>query len=196
MLSLLSDLNPNKYTHRTYVISSGDGFSASKAVNFERMLEARTSPSTLRATAKITNQERSRSQTPSYSIHFVPRARRIHQSLLTTPVSSVRCLKACLSLLRSPTPPIYPDLILINGPGTSVIVLIASLLLRFFAVSGSQGKMRSIYIESWARVKRLSLSGRILVAVGAVDRVLVQWEELSERGFGEYMGCLVGNVTS
>ena len=59
------------------------------------------------------------------------------------------------------------------------------------AVRGTSGKMRSIYIESWARVKGLSLSGRILVATGAVDRVLVQWEGLAGTGRGEFRGCLV-----
>lgn len=51
--------------------------------------------------------------------------------------------------------------------------------------------MRSIYVESWARVNGLSLSGKILVALGAVDRVLVQWEGLAQKGKGEFRGCLV-----
>ena len=37
--------------------------------------------------------------------------------------------------------------------------------------------MRSIYIESWARVRTLSLSGRILKPL--VDRFLVQWPQLA-----------------
>jgi beta-1,4-N-acetylglucosaminyltransferase len=49
--------------------------------------------------------------------------------------------------------------------------------------------MRTIYVESWARVRRLSLSGTILV--GVVDRFLVQWEGLRGLGRAEYIGVLV-----
>jgi beta-1,4-N-acetylglucosaminyltransferase len=180
MLSLLTDLDPYFYRHRSYVVSSGDNFSARKAIDFERYL-----------TEKFPN-------TPeSYDISYVPRARRIHQNLLTAPLSSLRCLFACLSVLRSPAPPspstayTYPDLILTNGPATATILIFASLLLRFFSVPGTSGRMRTIYVESWARVKGLSLSGKILMAVGACERVLVQWEGLSRAGRGEFRGVLV-----
>lgn len=188
MLSLLADLDPSSYTQRTYIISSGDDFSASKAVDFEQNL---TSHSSSRANAFS-------DRTSSYSLHFVPRARKIHQSLLTAPFSCLQCFIACICLLHSPPFPnssvhthTYPDLILLNGPSNSVLVLFATLFLRFFAFPGTFGKMRSIYVESWARVNGLSLSGKILVALGAVDRVLVQWEGLAEKGKGEFRGCLV-----
>lgn len=90
-----------------------------------------------------------------------------------------------------------PDLILVNGPGTAVIVVFASLILRFLALdrSGSRGRVRrptrTIYIESWARVKTLSLSGRILAGAGAVDRMLVQWEPLKGKAGAEWMGWMV-----
>lgn len=181
MLSLLADLDTTSYTHRSYILSSGDDFSVRKAVDFEEKLAPR---SRLEATnANIP---------PSYSLHFVPRARKIHQSLLTTPLSSLQCFIACILFLNSgpPSPAYrnnYPDLILINGPATSVLVLLAALILRFFALPGTYGKMRSIYVESWARVKALSLSGKILVRMGAVDRVLVQWEGLAKEGRIEYL---------
>ena len=194
MLSYLTNLDSTLYTHRTYVISSGDEFSAQRAIEFERTLDIKTSTYKLNTTASLPRSQSKKSKHPSYSLCFVPRAREIHQSLLTTPLSSLHCLKACISLLcfpTPPTPPTYPDLILVNGPATSVILIIASLLLRFFSLPGTKGKMRSIYIESWARVNKLSLSGRILVGMGAVDRIMVQWEELAGRGLGEYRGWLV-----
>ncbi|MCJ1469066.1 UDP-N-acetylglucosamine transferase subunit [Pseudocyphellaria aurata] len=202
MLSLLADLDPSSYTHRTYVISSGDDFSASKAVDFEHHLTS-PSPSPVNAfsggpceTSHGPSDVDAKST--SYSLHFVPRARKIHQSLLTAPISCLQCFFACIRLLYSPSLPTssmrahsYPDLILLNGPSNSVLVLLAALFLRFFALSGTSGKMRSIYVESWARVNGLSLSGKILVTLGAVDRFLVQWERLAEKGNGEYRGCLV-----
>lgn len=187
MLSLLEDLDTTSYTHRTYIISSGDDFSARKAVDFEEKLATRSGsdkPDEKAATNTILLS--------SYSLHFVPRARRVHQSLLTAPLSSLQCFIACIILLNSgPSSPAYlngyPDLIIINGPATSVLVLLAALILRFFAFPGTYGKMRSVYVESWARVKALSLSGKILVAMGAVDRVLVQWEGLAKEGRLEYL---------
>lgn len=95
---------------------------------------------------------------------------------------------------------------MLNGPGTAVIVVFAALLLRFFGLdkskelAGREGKApqpqprrrtRTIYIESWARVQKLSLSGLILARSGAVDRLLVQWEPLKGKGGAEWMGWMV-----
>jgi beta-1,4-N-acetylglucosaminyltransferase len=209
MLSLLQDLDTRSYTHRTYVISSGDSFSALKAQEFESRLADTRRKTAEKKEGRV--EAGKAGEAGTYSIRIVPRARRIHQSALTAPWDCLRCLLACLHLLTTPPTPIpppqssspaltrlptttLPDLILLNGPATATILVIASLLLRFVGWRGSRGKMRSIYIESWARVRKLSLSGRILVAAGACERVLVQWEGLRE-GMGgrgvEFRGCLV-----
>lgn len=205
MLSLLHNLDPNRYTHRSYVISSGDEFSAGRAREFEGGLVGRK---------REREKDRERDERDEsggggmkeegkgkeigkegtggdegYSIHTVPRARSVHQSLLSTPLTSLHCLYTCLLLLHN-HPHGYPDLILTNGPATSLILILASTILRFFAL-GTGEKMRTIYIESWARVKRPSLSGRIIVYGGLCNRVLVQWKGLEERGWGEYRGPLV-----
>ncbi|KAF2085947.1 glycosyltransferase family 1 protein, partial [Saccharata proteae CBS 121410] len=195
MLSMLRKLDPERFlvdwAWRTYVVSEGDGFSAERAGEFEAGLVGRA------------RRGGSGKGPRCYDIRVVPRARRIHQSLLTAPWSALQCLWSCFSVLSSPSltrsttsttsTTLYPSLILTNGPGTAVIVLLASLLLRFFDVRGanSSGRMRSVYIESWARVKKLSLSGRLVVRV--VDRFVVQWEGLVERtgGRGEFLGVLV-----
>lgn len=195
MINILSSVPEldRLFTHRTYVVSSGDSFSAQKARDFEGQLGSTTSnPSP---------------STPSYTIATIHRARKIHQPLLTTPFSSLRCLRDSLRVLRQHDR--YPDLILTNGPGTGVIVVLASIILLFFGFHGPTishpsspssspssassssspppppppeshhptGRMRSVYIESWARVRTLSLSGRILKPL--VDRFLVQWPQLA-----------------
>ncbi|MCJ1434919.1 UDP-N-acetylglucosamine transferase subunit [Xylographa pallens] len=235
MLSLLQDLPPTSYTHRSYVVSSGDDFSAAKAIAFEADLAAKctTANAPAHAHATATNGTR-RASYGSYDIAFVPRARRIHQPLLTTPMDALRCLWACFAVLRRPslppstaahpapaarayppraqppppsaTPLTYPHLILTNGPATATVLVLAALLLRlvpsvllpFLGLPRTAGTMRCIYVESWARVRRLSLSGRLLVAGGMCDRVLVQWEGLARegwkgRGWGkrEFRGALV-----
>lgn len=238
MLSLLTGLNPAYYTYRSYVVGSGDEFSAGRAREFERGIAGRgekkgeeeeeeeeveeeeedkeykeeaekenynASFTTTRKGPKIEHpsttkkkKKKKRNNNSAYTIHTVPRARQIHQPLLTSPLTSLRCLRACLTLLlRHPTG--YPDLILTNGPATSLVLILASTILRYFsflpfvsrAGRGGEGGMRVIYVESWARVKRPSLSGRIIVWCGLCDRVLVQWKGLQDRGWGEYKGVLV-----
>ena len=61
-----------------------------------------------------------------------------------------------------------------------MIVVLASLLLLIFGLAPLEGQaaMRSVYIESWARVRTLSLSGKILRWM--VGRFLVQWPGLAD----------------
>ncbi|KAI5293573.1 UDP-N-acetylglucosamine transferase subunit [Ascosphaera acerosa] len=160
---------------------------------------------------------------PSYCIVTVPRARKVHQSLLTAPFSTLRCLGACLRLfIEGPSAPALdgepwrlPDVVLANGPATALCVVVAARLVRALlcvaaylnpgtghdhgwvrAVSQQQQQQqqqqdlahgqrlarqavrpRIIYVESWARVTSLSLSGRL--AMPLADRFLVQWQGLA-----------------
>lgn len=197
MLSMLRrmKLDPSKYTYRTYIVSSGDNISATKAVEFETQY--------LNQLQKATATDHNFAE--SYTIVTVPRARRVHQSYLTAPFSTLKSFWACLLVLRGryadqrPLPSSmaspYPDAILTNGPATAVCVILAARLLRlynyargFFSLkSASQGgcltptdyQLRTIFIESWARVTTLSLSGKILLPFA--DRFLVQWPALEGR---------------
>jgi beta-1,4-N-acetylglucosaminyltransferase len=210
MLSMLRrmPLDPNTYTFRTYVVTSRDSFSASKAAAFE---------ATLHAQYKDSKQ----TQNQDYEIITVPRARRVHQSYLTAPFSTIQCFWACLQVLRgrhadqqrskrnAKSP--YPDLILTNGPATAVCVVLGAKLLRFWIAlsailqlktsqtskdnSATTSPLRTVFIESWARVTTLSLSGKILLPF--VDRFLVQWPNLEGkqawRGMrkAEYVGTII-----
>jgi beta-1,4-N-acetylglucosaminyltransferase len=233
MFYLLRELDTRKYTHRTYVVSSGDAFSAQRAAEFEQELEKRekerlreqeankeTKSQDGAAKIKLTDTdgnthvlENIRLGKPActgpdhYNIAVVPRARKIHQPLFTTPISALYCLWASFTpLLRAPpllpnqplTSPYevvaadLPDMIITNGPATAVIIVLASLILRFFNIrsANTRGKCKTVYAESFARVKTLSLSGKLLLKV--VDRFLVQWEELAGAGGrAEYWGVLV-----
>ncbi|KAG9190704.1 beta-1,4-N-acetylglucosaminyltransferase [Alternaria panax] len=236
MFYLLRHLDTRKYTHRTYVVSSGDAFSAQRAAEFERGLEDKEKEQLRQQdTEKEVGHQDGTGRRPvmdmtdadgvmhvvgekkgdrpactgpdHYDIANVPRARKIHQPLLTTPLTSLYTLLASFApLLRAPpllasqapTTPYeaaaadLPDLIITNGPATAVILIFASLVLRYFNIKGanSRGKCRTVYVESFARVKTLSLSGKLLLRV--VDRFLVQWEELEGAGGrAEYWGVLV-----
>jgi beta-1,4-N-acetylglucosaminyltransferase len=93
------------------------------------------------------------------------------------------------TLIARPTKITSPDLILTNGPATGVIMVLASLIVRYFRLQ-SGGQMRTVFVESWARVRTLSLSGKILLHFGLTDRFFVQWETL-KGGRKEWRGFLV-----
>lgn len=207
-------LDPTLYTYRTYVVSSGDSFSAGKAVEYEEQL------------TRTWKQENS--NIGSYNVVTVPRARRVHQSYLTAPFSTLHCLWSCFQVLRGTHPaqksdssvhPVYPDVILTNGPATALCVVVAAKILRLWhaifsalsclaylgQASASSGRqdgepasrfpLRTIFIESWARVTSFSLSGKLLLPL--VDRFVVQWPNLEGRRAWpgmrktEYVGPLV-----
>lgn len=206
-------LDPSVYTYRTYVVSAGDNFSAAKAVEFEDSLLDRRQES-IDQGRQVKNDSASDSGTAGpYTVVTVPRARRVHQSYLTAPLSTLQCLWACLLLLRGLHADqkslrmrfSYPDVILANGPATAVCIILAARILRLFhyltaLLFGRKGiasdfQLRTIFVESWARVTTLSLSGKLLLPF--VDRFLVQWPGLEGKmawpGMRktEYVGALV-----
>ncbi|PVH84454.1 glycosyltransferase family 1 protein [Cadophora sp. DSE1049] len=193
MMSLLRDIDPRRYTHRTYIVSSGDSFSTGKALEIERIIQGKHKL----AAQDLDEQEQEPTkaggtdlETGTWDVKTVPRARKIHQSLYTTPFSSLWCFIGCLRALietartSKATPFEYPDVIITNGPATAVMVLLAAMFLKFVGVA-PVGKMKTIYVESWARVKTLSLSGKVLLRMGICDRFLVQWEVLARRINGD-----------
>ena len=203
MLGLLdravNDPDPNRrldwkdFAHRTWVVGSGDSISAERAKEFEEMATGLGTQETLMK-GKVKGATDLGPGT--YEIVTVPRAREIHQSVWTAPLSCLQCMQSCWTLLTKDTDKRkkdFPDLILCNGPATATVLVFTSVVLRLFDVkqASTKNKMRTVYVESWARVKRLSLSGTLLSKV--VDRFLVQWPQLERkyRGRVEYAGVLV-----
>ncbi|KAJ5948499.1 UDP-N-acetylglucosamine transferase subunit alg14 [Penicillium verhagenii] len=176
------------YTYRTYVVSSGDKFSTAKATQFEAQ-----------HTARELEQNKNLTDTGSFDVVTIPRARRVHQSYLTAPLTTLHSFWACFLVLcgRYPgqrnLPSQYtsacPDIILTNGPAVSVCMVLAAKTLRFFiSISRrlpGQGekkrisRLRTLFVESWARVTTLSTSGVLLLPLA--DTFLVQWPELGGR---------------
>jgi beta-1,4-N-acetylglucosaminyltransferase len=181
MMSLLREIDPRRYAQRTYIVSSGDSFSSGKALEVERIIQSKHA----QAFSAPTKAGETDSITGTWDIRTVPRARKIHQPLYTTPFSSLWCLIGCVRALYATAqtskiaPLEYPDVIITNGPATAVMVILAAAALKFFAVA-PLWKMKIIYVESWARVKTLSLSGKVLLRMGICDSFLVQWESLAK----------------
>ncbi|KAJ7251492.1 glycosyltransferase family 1 protein [Mycena haematopus] len=173
-LTLISALDFNRYTPRTYIISDGDSFSAEKAHNLESSKNTITDPA-------------------QYTIITIPRARNVHQPLVTTPPTALYSLLMCIyyiAFARTPSSfrkrSSFADVLILNGPGTCFVLCIAVYVNKFLGLAAP----RIIYIESFARVKSLSLSGRLLYPF--VDRFIVQWPQLQEQAKGaEFYGLLV-----
>ncbi|OCH92280.1 glycosyltransferase family 1 protein [Obba rivulosa] len=171
-LLLLSGLDFSRYSPRTYIVSCGDNLSERKAIALES-LKPVESPT----------------QNPNYSVVTIPRARYVHQSLLTTPLTAAQSFLGAISLITfkslfSASP--GPEVLILNGPGTCFVLCAAVYLNRLLGLPSPQ----MIYVESFARVGSLSLSGRLLRPL--VDRFVVQWPQLLEDGKrGECRGWLV-----
>lgn len=159
MIRLLQTTNLEKMKI-TWLVSSGDSTSLEKVKNIEHTASSNSTYITLK------------------------RARTVGQpwllSVFTTLSSIVSTLNA---LLRQKS---YPDVLLINGPGTCVPVAYVLFVMKFLGLC----RTRIVYVESLARVSGLSLSGRLVLPVS--DRFLVQWEQLADQyQRAEFYGILV-----
>lgn len=114
LLQLVSALPTDRYPRRIYLVSSGDNFSLNKANDLERKLSTFSGG-------------------PLAKVLHIPRARKVHQSFLTTPLSLARSLLFCLdhvAIRPSIARRMLADVVIMNGPGTCVPIVAAVYLLR------------------------------------------------------------------
>ncbi|TDZ17408.1 UDP-N-acetylglucosamine transferase subunit alg14 [Colletotrichum orbiculare MAFF 240422] len=166
--------------HRRYLISSGDSMSLKHLTAFEDDLKV----------------IRSDDEAGTWDMHVVARARKIHQSLLTTPFTALLSVVQIFPLLlRSSFKGArkrqqFPDIIITNGPATGFIVGLVVYLLKIFCVV-PEDTAQVLFIESWARIKTLSLTGRLFHLTGIADLLLVQHEQVATKYGVTNAGCLV-----
>ncbi len=148
MFTLLSGLDLNRYTPRTYVAANNDTLSANKLSQFE-------------------------GENKDICVRLIPRAREVGQSYITSVYTTIHATLSSLpGVLRT-----RPDLVLCNGPGTCIPVVLWAYLLKFILLS----RVTVVYVESICRVERLSLSGLILYYCFMADHILVQWPALQKQ---------------
>ena len=99
----------------------------------------------------------------------VYRSREVKQSWFSTVFTTLYSTIECLILILK----IRPQLILCNGPGTCVPICYCAFLCRLFGIY----QPTIVYVESFCRVKSLSLSGKLLYPIA--DKFIVQWPELT-----------------
>ncbi|EGG18323.1 putative glycosyltransferase [Cavenderia fasciculata] len=133
------------YNRLSYVLADSDKRSYDKIVEFEQTSAA-----------------------SSYSVHQIPRSRNVGQSYFFSIFTTIYAFFYCLLLVFRDK----PDIVICNGPGTCVPIVIAAVLFRFLRIHAC----KIVYIESIARVQHLSLSGKILQYVA--NWMIVQWPSL------------------
>ena len=150
----------NIYTPLHYIIAETDTTSRNKLNSFQK-------------------QQPPEKKLPHHSsIHSIPRARHVGQSYISSIFTTLYSIVSTARIVLCQT---RPDLLLINGPGTCLPIVVWTIVGRIFGIAGG----RIIFIESFCRVKSLSLTGRILYGLGLVDLFCVHWEELALHLNGE-----------
>ncbi|CAK9220422.1 unnamed protein product [Sphagnum jensenii] len=169
MLSLVGALNLQRYAPRYYIAAVTDSMSLTRAATLEDHLQ-KCALST------------SSSQKPKF--YQVYRSREVGQSYFTSVVTTLLAMMHALWLVAH----IRPDVILCNGPGTCLPICMAGFLLKVVGVKW----VVIVYVESIARVKKLSLTGLLLYKLGVSDQFFVQWSQLKARFPNTiYMGRLM-----
>ncbi|CAN0841979.1 UDP-N-acetylglucosamine transferase subunit ALG14 homolog [Linum grandiflorum] len=80
------------------------------------------------------------------------------------------------------------DAVLCNGPGTCIPLCMIAFLFKVMGIRWSS----IFYVESIARVKKLSLSGLLLYKLHIADQFFVQWPQLQKKyPRAHYVGCLM-----
>jgi beta-1,4-N-acetylglucosaminyltransferase len=189
MLALLRGMDLGDYTPRRYVVATTDAMSGPKAAALEQERTAAQRAPTEQQRSGAPPPPPSRRRSPrkalptaaaaaktyapgAYTIITIPRSREVGQSFPSSVWSTLHAARAAAAAVLS----FRPDLLLTNGPGTALPLCAVAVLARVAGLA----RCRVVYVESVARVRRLSLTGRLLYALRLTDEFLVQWEELAK----------------
>lgn len=158
-------------SHRRWAVGKDDEKSYDKIIAFEQRLFDRFALHDL--------------DSGTFDIVRFGRARYVHQSWLTTPFTVILSLLDIIGILATPPHqrPIpalrYPGVIVSNGPGTGFLFILVARALRFVRIAPSN-RMKTLYVESWARVKSLSLTGKLVRSLKLADTFIVQSRFLAD----------------
>ncbi|KAJ4899950.1 hypothetical protein Rs2_13901 [Raphanus sativus] len=167
MLSLVSVMRMDRYTPRFYIAAATDNMSLHKARSFEHSLPHK--PAVKEASLRFTQ---------------IYRSREVGQSYVTSVWTTILAIFHALWLMIR----IRPQVILCNGPGTCIPLCVIAFLFKVLGIRWSS----IFYVESVARVKKLSLSGLLLYKLRIADHFFVQWSHLQKNyPRAHYVGCLM-----
>ncbi|KAL5577164.1 hypothetical protein UlMin_018863 [Ulmus minor] len=168
MLNLLSVLQKERFNPRFYIAAATDNMSLQKA----RLLET-----------SLANETGDKEPETSQFIQIY-RSREVGQSYVTSVWTTLVAMAHALWLMFR----IRPEVVLCNGPGTCIPLCVIAFLFKILGIRWSS----IFYVESIARVQRLSLSGLILYKLHISDQFFVQWPQLQKKyPRAHYVGCLM-----
>ncbi|PKA56337.1 beta-1,4-N-acetylglucosaminyltransferase [Apostasia shenzhenica] len=171
MLSIVNVLHKDRFVPRFYIAAATDSMSLQKA----RVLEE-----SLIAKGKISN----RKVEEVARFAQIYRSREVGQSYLTSIGTTLLATLHALWLMLK----IRPQVIVCNGPGTCIPLCLVAFFLK---VAGFKWSF-IFYIESIARVRKLSLSGLLLYKFHLADQFYVQWPQLQKKyPRAHFVGCLM-----
>ncbi|KAJ1733393.1 UDP-N-acetylglucosamine transferase subunit [Coemansia sp. BCRC 34490] len=150
MARLLHGVDFSRYSERLYIVGTDDALS----VDCIRRIEHE----------RVGQEE-------IFYIGRVPRSRAVNQSWATALLTTLQCLYHVARIMYLHK----PDVVLCNGPGNCVVVGVAAFAPRILWFK----RIPIVYIESFARVHTLSLSGKIMYLLA--DRFVVQWPYLADK---------------
>lgn len=153
MLHMVKQLSNVKYSPISYVVAATD----------------HTSVQRLEAT-KMPQQQSSPNNNNKFTVHVIPRSREVGQSYASSLITTLYALVHSIVLVLR----IRPALLLTNGPGTCVPIVLGCWILRILG-----WPCTIVFCESYCRVETLSLSGKLLYPL--VDCFLVHWESLHDK---------------
>ncbi|ETV98906.1 hypothetical protein H310_08396 [Aphanomyces invadans] len=170
---------------RTLVVLGSGGHTTEMLKLIKRLsVEQYTPLAFVVAASDHTSEEKARMERKgsALQVYTIPRSREVGQSWTSTVFTSMHSLLYSIAVVFH----FQPDLLLCNGPGTCIPICVALLLRRFL---GLDTTAKLIFCESFARVQRLSLSGRILYHVA--DAFVVHWPQLQAKyPHATYLGTI------
>ncbi|XP_011193646.1 UDP-N-acetylglucosamine transferase subunit ALG14 homolog [Zeugodacus cucurbitae] len=120
------------------------------------------------------------------SFIYVPRSRKVGQSYFSSVFTTLWALLwSCWLVWRD-----QPKLLLCNGPGTCVPFCLATSICR--RIGRLPNTTRIVFVESWCRVRTLSLSGKLMRPM--LDLLVVQWPALAEKYKNAYNVKYFGKI--
>lgn len=146
MVTIVKKLDKTKYSPRCYIIAHNDKTSLAKVETLEQDTKDGT-----------------------YSVIYLFRSRNVAQNFLSSIWSTLYAILCSIPLYFKQK----PDVILCNGPSTCVPICLVAFALKLFNYNMHN---KIVFVESFCRVKTISLSGKILLYLSSL--FVVQWPQL------------------
>ncbi|XP_027910516.1 UDP-N-acetylglucosamine transferase subunit ALG14-like [Vigna unguiculata] len=157
MINLLAVLQKDRFYPRFYIAAATDIMSLQKAQMLENSLTS----------------ENASGVTDTAQFMKIYRSREVGQSYITSVWTTLVALVHALWLMVK----IRPEVILCNGPGTCIPLCAIAFIFKVLGIRWSS----IFYVESIARVRRLSLSALLLYKLRMADQLFVQWPQLQRQ---------------